>query len=154
MSIRSFVVAASLCSVAAVSQAVPLVVTFVPHEGSSEVKVQGPPHQTGHYTFAFEDEDKKAPPAQAYGFGLANFPSHAGGQRPEMPELPVVLPTPGQGLGNDPAFNPPGLSMDNPGQGLGPSSVHTSQVPEPGSLALLMLSLTGLLALRLGRRSR
>jgi hypothetical protein len=151
MHFKGLWLAVSLSALSTLTHAVPLVVSFVPAEGGTEVKTRGPQHTDGHYSFSFVDGDKKAPPAQPTGQGLAHFPTHVGGKGPELHLPPVVIDLPpGQSL--EMPFSPPGLSQVNPGPELSP--VAAAQVPEPGSLALLMLSLTGLAALRLRRGSR
>jgi hypothetical protein len=151
MQFKGLWLAVSLSALSTLTHAVPLVVSFVPTEADAEVQTRGPQHADGHYTFAFVDGDKKAPPAQPVGQGLAHFPTHAGGKGPELSLPPVVIDLPpGQSL--ETPFSPPGLSQLNPGPELMP--VAAAQVPEPGSMALLMLSLTGLAALRLRRGAR
>jgi hypothetical protein len=146
MRLSRFFLAASLCTLSAVATAMPLVVSFVPHDSNSEVKAPGPKDQTGHFEFAFEDADKKAPPAQPGGWGLVNFPDHAGGKGPAL-----LLP-PQQGIDLETAFNGPDLT--SPGASEVNAVTPSAEVPEPGSLALLLLSLSGLAAVRLSKRSR
>lgn len=98
MRLNRFFLAASLCTLSAVATAMPLVVSFVPHDSNSEVKPRGPKDQTGHFEFAFEDAEKKAPPAQPGGWGLANFPDQAGGKGPALLLPPDIALPPSKAL--------------------------------------------------------
>lgn len=158
MHFKRLFVAASLCTAAAVSQAMPLVVSFVPTGSGTEINGHGPKSQDGHYTFAFEDGDKQAPSAQPGGYGLAHFANTGHDKGPALPQL-IVSAAAGQSLGQQQDFHPPGLSLghgngNGHGHGNAPAWSTPTPVPEPGSLALLVLGLTGLLGLRLGRIAR
>jgi hypothetical protein len=148
---RRLLIAASLCFFSSVSQAGPLEVSFVLHDSESLTQPHGPKNQTGHYVFSFADAEKRPPPATPAGYGLANFPGQAGGGWPpgQMPALPPL----GQDRDKSHDFDWPG----QPG-GAGPridgaAPVVTAEVPEPASLALLLMGLMGLAGLRARSRA-
>lgn len=158
MHYRRLLVAASLCLAATVSQGGPLAVSFVPNNGETEQ--HGPKDQMGHYEFSWLGNalGKNPPPATPGGYGLTHFPAHAGSGLPPVHVPKDLSQQPGHGIGSD---------FEWPGQSNGQHGLHTghvnldmtveadvSHVPEPGSLALLLLSLTGLTALGLRNKGR
>lgn len=168
MRFRSLLVTASLCFVSAVTQAGPLVVTFIPTtDNGQEAPHHGPKNQTGYYQFSHQDSgsNKQSPPAQPGGYGLANFPNQGANQLHPPEELPplaqhtdqdAVFSGPGQSIGNHGALpqNKPNKPNGPKDKNDGPGFNQPSEVPEPGSLPLLLLSLIGLAALGLRQRAR